>query len=150
MNLKSIAEIDQKRGELEAKRRECIAQAEQLDAKAADEEPGNSESAERAFRLRAQIPAIERSIHALQGERVEAVEQERAARNVEKWRAFAKEADSFMALARDHDAFIAICAVQRHALLNRAEKFTGFAHSAGRIMTSQPSESILRAPRTTR
>src|SRR5271166_6136879 len=80
-------EIDQKLGELETKRRQCVEQAEDLETKATEEtlETGTSETAEAAFRLRVQLPAFDRAIGALQNERVEAVERERTERDRQIW-----------------------------------------------------------------
>ena len=84
---RTTQEIDQKLGELETKRRRCVEQAETLEAKATEEtlETGTSETAEAAFRLRVQLPAIDRAIGALQNERVEALERERAERERQIW-----------------------------------------------------------------
>jgi len=85
--MRTTQEIDQKLGELEAKRREFVDQAETLEAKATEEtlETGTSESAEAAFKLRAQLPALDRAMAALQNERVEAVERDRAERARQIW-----------------------------------------------------------------
>ena len=87
MNLKNTAEIDRKLGELETRRREFVNEAETLEAKATEEtlETGTSESAEAAFKLRAQLPPIDRAMAGLQNERVEAVERERAERDRKVW-----------------------------------------------------------------
>lgn len=93
--MRTPKEIDQQAGELEAKRRDALAQADALDAKATAEtlEKGTSPSAEKAFRLRAQIPPIDRALAALQNERVEAVEREQAERDARLWAEVRRDAE---------------------------------------------------------
>src|SRR5271170_2274880 len=119
MGTRTTQQIDQKLAETEAKRREVKERAETLEAKATAEmlETGTSESAEAAYKLRAQLPVFDRAMAALQNERVEAIARERAERNVERWVDFAKEAAAFVALAQDHDTTVRLCGLQRRVLL---------------------------------
>jgi hypothetical protein len=85
-----IAECDRQIEELQKRREEHKAQADTLDAKATDEilETGTSESAEAAFRLRAQLPPIDRALIARQTERAELVAAEAAAARLQRWREY--------------------------------------------------------------
>jgi hypothetical protein len=132
--MRTTQEIDHKLGELGAKRRDCVAQADALDLKAAEEvESGNSESAEDAFKLRAQIPAIDRAMATLQNERIEAVERERRVRDQKVWDEMIRPgAKKLLSRIENVVGFLDIIAVELNSirregfdLVNRAPKLRG-------------------------
>jgi len=112
---KSLAECDRQIEELQKRREEHKAQADTLDAKAAEEilEAGTSESAEAAFRLRAQLPAIDRALTALRSERAEIEAAAASAAKLQRWREYGERMGALQLTILAYNLELATCA-ERH------------------------------------